>query len=130
MIKDEVLLALRELGFMPERICDVVYRIDYEGSKIYYTVEDDDIKSVSFGSSKIFDITDENRQTVCSALLRLNNQVKFVQANAPSGKYVWLSYHHFLGDNAVTIDVIGHMIQALSYAVKRFKTIMNSSNED
>lgn len=130
MIKEEVLCSLRELGFLPEQISDAVYSIDYEESKIYYMVEGDDIKSVSFATTKIFDITDENRQAVNSALLQLNNHVKFVQANAPSGKCVWLSYHHFFGDNVVTTDVIGHMVKALSYAVKQFKIIMNSSNEN
>lgn len=130
MIKEEVLRSLQELGFMPEQISDAAYCIDYEESKIYYTVEDEDVKSVSFASTKIFDITDENRQAVYSALLQLNNQVKFVQANAPSRKCVWLSYHHFLGDNVVTTEVIRHMIQALSYAVKQFKIIMNNSYED
>lgn len=137
MIKEQVLKALRDLGFIPEEV-NVGYMFKYEGLTLIYAYdmddEDDDeeeeAKCVLLLAPHIFDISDDNRTAVLEAMVKLCGRVKYVQPHIMFEDQVWLDYSHFTGDNEVTADLIGHMITAMAYANTIFSKIINGEDND
>lgn len=130
MIKKQVLDALSTLGFIPEEIEDFGYSFEYEGLTLIYPVDNDDDSSVTLIAPGIFDISPDNRQEVVEAMLTLCQKMKYVQPNIMLEDKVWLNYQHYLGDNAVTPELVEHMIRVLAFSTLTFHKIINGDGND
>ncbi len=130
MIEEKILEILYQLGFQPELVDENVgYRLDYEGLTILFSPEEEDARIAYFMVPAIFDVSEENRVAVLEAMLKLNGRVKFVQP-VILGDSVWLNYHHFLGEQEPTLEVIEHMIRLLSISTMRFLNYINNEDND
>ena len=132
---EKTLEALRTLGFIPEEIEDFGYRFEYEGLTLAYPVNKDDSNSITLMVPNVFDITDDNRAEVFTAMLRLCRKVKYVQPHIMHGdesSQVWLNYQHYLGEEGEpTPELIEHMVRVLDYSTVTFHRIINGDdNED
>lgn len=131
MIKEKTLDVLRQLGFQPEPLDDDFgYRFEYEGLQMLYSPDDDEAECVHLIVPSLFDVTDENRESVKDAMLRLAARIKFVQPIVMFKEQVWLNYQHFLGDNEVTPKLLEHMIRVLSFASIKFHDIITGDEND
>ena len=124
MKTDIVLNILSELGFIPEKLEEARYQIEYEWLKIVF-IGDDDESSVTFIVPQTFIITDENRTAVYDAIVRLNGILRYAQAYVMYDNQVWISYIHYLADTIPSPDLIEHIITAVSFATAKFHEIIN-----
>lgn len=130
MIKEQVLSALRTLGFMPEEIEGVGYRFDFEGLNVLYSVDEESTKCVTLCAPGVYDITDGDRVTTLEAMVRLSGEMKYVQPFIMFGDKVWLNYQHYIGDNPVTPELIEHMVRVLMASTITFHKIINGEDND
>lgn len=129
MIKEKVLECLFRLGFQPELIDeDFGYRFSYEDFIIIYSPEDE-TQCLTFTMPGIFDISEENRIAVLEAMVKLCAKVRFVQPVIMFDS-VWLNYQHYLdNDTEPTVELLEHMVQALSFSMLQFLKIINNEEE-
>lgn len=125
MKKEVVLNILSELGFIPEKLEEAGYQIEYEWLKIVF-IGDEDESCVTFIVPQTYIITDENRTAVYSAIVQLNGMLRYAQAYVMNDNQVWISYIHYLADTIPSADLIEHMITAVSFATAKFHEIINS----
>lgn len=130
MIKDKVLAILRELGFQPELINEVLgYKFEIDGLDILFQPQDEDARTLYFILPCVHDVTDNNRIATLEAMAKLTGSVKFIQPVIFADS-VWLNYQHYLGESEPTSDVIEHMLIVLSYSLVEFKKIINNEDDD
>lgn len=129
MKKDIVLNILSELGFIPEKLEEARYQIEYEWLKIVF-IGDDDESSVTFIVPQTFIITDENRTAVYDAIVRLNGILRYGQAYVMYDNQVWISYIHYLADTIPSPDLIEHIITAVSFATAKFHEIIDRHEDN
>lgn len=130
MIKEQVLKALSALGFIPEEIEGFGYRFEYEGLTLIYSEDDEDTKCVTLIVPDVFDISEDNRQVVLEAMVKLCGKMKYVQPHIMFENQVWLNYQHYTGDNEVTTALIEHMIRVLAFSTITFHKIINGDDND
>ena len=129
MKTDIVLNILSELGFIPKKLEEAGYQIEYEWLKIVF-IGDEDESSVTFIVPQTYIITDENRSAAYNAIVRLNGMLRYAQAYVMNDNQVWISYIHYLADTIPTIGLIEHMITAVSLATAKFHKIINSNENN
>lgn len=130
MVKEQVLKALGELGFIPEEIEGFGYRFEYEGLILAYSLDDEDSKCVTLIAPDIFDISDDNRARVLEWILELCDKIKYIQPHIMFDNQVWINYQHYAGDNEVTAALMEHMIRVLAYTTMKFHEIINNDGND
>ena len=130
MIKENVLTALSALGFIPKEIEGFGYRIEYEGLTLIYTVDDEEAKCITFTAPDVFDISDDNRTAVLEAMAKLCGKMKYVQPHIMFENQVWLNYQHYLAENEVTQELIGHMIHVLAISTITIHNIITGNDND
>ena len=129
MKREIVLNILSELGFIPEKVEESRYQIEYEWLKIVF-IGDNDESSVTFIVPQTYIITDENRMSVFNAIVELNGLLRYAQAYVMNGDQVWIGYIHYLADTIPSTDLIEHIITALSFATAKFHEIINRHEDN
>lgn len=129
MKKDIVLNILSELGFIPEKLEEARYQIEYEWLKIVF-IGDNDESSITFIVPQTYIITDENRTDVYDAIVRLNGILRYGQAYVMYDNQVWISYIHYLADTIPSPDLIEHIITAVSFATAKFHEIIDRHEDN
>lgn len=132
MKTENVLSALKTLGFKPEPIGEYGYKFDYEGMTLVFQSDDEQEDSDCFTllMPDIFDISADNRQEVVEAMVRLCGKMKYVQPSIMFEDQVWLSYNHYLGEQELTPEIIEHMVHVLDVATYRFHKIINGEENE
>lgn len=131
MIKEDVLNALRVLGFSPEEIDESIgYRFEYDGFTLIYSPDDEESRCITFMLPDVFDISDDNRIPALEAIATLCGKVRYVQAHIMFDSQVWLNYQHSLCCSEVTTEILEHMVRVLAYAAAIFHKIINGDNDE
>ena len=130
MIKCNVLKALSALGFIPEEIEGFGYRFEYEGLTAIYSIDDEESQCITLTVPDVFAISDGNRAAVLEAMAKLCGKMKYVQPHIIFENQVWLNYHHYLGENEVTPELIEHMVRVLAFSANTIHNIINGNDND
>lgn len=130
MVKEQVLKALRSLGFMPEEIKDFGYSFDYDGLTLIYTLDDEDSMCITLAAPDVFDISDNNRTEVLEGMVKLCGDMNYVQPYIVFEDQVWLCCQHYTDGKEVTATLLEHMINVLAFSTIKFRRIMNGDDND
>jgi thiaminase len=121
MKKEEIANHFKALGFDLEELPDYAYMTQYEGMTMLYLFDDDDDEFFRMAAPKIFDVTEENRESLLDIANEINIKLKYSKTTVLDDA-VWVSYeHHFLDEEHIDA-IIEHammLLQATVYAFHR-----------
>ena len=110
---------LQEEGFCPK---ETEFGIDFkcEGRAFVFFYDSDDDQYFRLMMPNIFEVTDENRDAVLSALNETNNAIKVVKAYTPIPQAVWVGFEILVDSTPVLADIVPRGIAMLRGAQQAF----------
>lgn len=111
-MKEKVLEAFSELGFVLDDANGMGYRFDYEGVNMVYLQSENDEDFLNIAVPGIIETTDDNVLHTCAMMEKINSTLKYVKAYL-FGKNVWLFYERELIGEEDLPMVISSMIMHL-----------------
>ena len=115
-MKEKVLEAFSELGFVLEDADGMGYRFDYEGLNMVYLCSDNDEDFLNIAVPGIIETNDDNVLHTCAMMEKINSTLKYVKAYW-YGKNVWLFYERELIGEEDLPMVISSMIMHLESSI-------------
>ena len=118
-LKELMLQYLREEGYCPK---ETEYGIDFkcEGRSFAFFYEADDDQYFRLMLPNIFEVTDENRDTVMYALNETNSTVKVAKTYTPIPQSVWCSFEVLVDSTPVLADLVPRALNMLRTAQQTF----------
>lgn len=130
-MKEKVISILKKLGFTPEEIGeDYGIGFEYEELNMVYLIEEDGIKTLTFMVPAIYEVTEDNLDSVYKTVTKLIATMRYIQPVISNDGNVWISYQHYLGDHEPDSELIEHMIRVLSFATQNFFKTINNLEDD
>jgi hypothetical protein len=118
-LKEMLLQFLQKEGFCPEEDGPTIF-FKCEGRSYLFIADEDDQQYFRLMMPNIFDVTDENRDIVLSALNTVNSQLKVVKLYTPIPTQVWIGFEILLDSTPVLSDIVPRGISMLRGAQKGF----------
>lgn len=121
MKKEEIANHFKAMGFELEELPDYAYVTQYEGMTMLYLFDDDDDKFFRMVAPKIFDVTDDNRESLLAIANEINIKLKYSKTSVLDDS-VWVCYEHYLLEEDYIDAIIEHtmlLLQATVYAFFR-----------
>jgi len=118
-LKELMMQFLQEEGFCPK---ETEFGIDFkcEGRAFVFFYDSDDDQYFRLMMPNIFEVTDENRDAVLSALNETNNAIKVVKAYTPIPQAVWVGFEILVDSTPVLADIVPRGIAMLRGAQQAF----------
>lgn len=118
-LKEMMMQFLKEEGFCPK---EDEYGIDFkcEGRVFTFRHDEDDEQFFRLMLPSIFEVTDENRDSVLRAMNEVNTKVKVVKAFTPRPNYVWIGFEVLVDSTPVLDDIVPRALAILCGAQKVF----------
>lgn len=114
-MKEKILEAFGDLGFMLEETEGMGYSFNYEGLNLLYMYNENDEEFFSIALPGIIEVEEGKLLQTCGLLEKINSSLKYVKAYM-IGNSVWLFYEHELLGNEDLKMIIPHMILHLEAA--------------
>ncbi|MGM9804784.1 MAG: hypothetical protein ACI308_11490 [Muribaculaceae bacterium] len=133
-MKEKILEALSELGFVYNDINGSGYQFSYEGKNMLYMYNKNDENFLCISAPCIAEI-EEGKEILSFALMdNINSNIKYIKSNLVE-KEIWLFYELALFGNEDICAILSHMILHLdacvSYAKNALSNLLESfSKED
>lgn len=105
---------LKKEGFVPEKT-EFGLQFKFETLDFVSFRDDQDELFLNLFFPQIFDVTDENRQDVLSALDKANAEVKVAKASVRFGNAVWVGVEMLLSENFDLGDIVPRSLNMMIY---------------
>ena len=133
MTKENVLEALKELGFKCEYLGEIGYGFSYEGTNYLYMYNPNDENFLQVAIHRVYELSDGGDEMFLYRLMdQVNSSLKYTKAYTV-GDSVWLFYEReIIGDEDYTkllSCIITHLDQALFFALRTIKKMMNNPGD-
>ena len=118
-LKELMMQYLQEEGFCPK---ETEFGLDFkcEGRSFVFFYDSDDDQYFRLMMPNIFEVTDENRDTVMYALNETNATVKVVKAYTPVADAVWIGFEVLVDSTPVLADLVPRGLSMLRTAQTTF----------
>lgn len=103
---------LREEGFCPKED-EFGIEFKFEGAVFLFIHDEDDEQFFRLMMPNIYDVTDENREVVMSAMNKVNFRVKVVKVISPVPHSVWVAFEVLLDSTPVLGDIVPRALNML-----------------
>lgn len=118
-LKDMMLEYLREEGFCPKET-DFGLAFKCEGKNFLFIYDDEDEQYFRLMMPGIFDMTEENRDTVLYALNEVNNSLKVIKAYTMQENEVWIGFEILVDSTPVVADLVPRALSMLNGGARKF----------
>lgn len=125
-MKERILEAFAELGFVPEQFGDSTYGFDFEGKHMMLIAGNDDEEFMSISIPRIYGMEDGNPLVFLKLIQKVNSNLKYIKAYEMDND-IWLFYEREIGgDDDLTVimpKMISHLDAAFVYSRNEIKVI-------
>ncbi len=130
-MKEKIVEALRDLGFILEEVSGIGYHFKFEAVNMFYLNSEDE-KFVSIIVPGIFETENSDMDVVYKTMEKVNSTLKYVKA------YLWndsitLTYEREMFDEENLEEMLGSMIvqleSALRFSRNVIETLQNEMND-
>lgn len=125
-MKERILEALKDLGFITEYAEGFGYSFGYEGSSYLYIPIDDDDEFLNISIPGICDVDKDNPEATNALVNKINSTLKYVKSYV-IGDTVWLFYERELLEDDDLKMVLSHMIVRLDTSLFHARRMMSEA---
>lgn len=128
-MKEQILNALKYLGFEVEELDDAGYHFQYEGINYLYMYNDNDENFLDLAIPAVHDIDETNELDCYRMMNSINSTLKYVKAYSLENS-IWLYYERELSGDEDLYNLLTHMILSLHGTYSFFAGISSDSDDN
>lgn len=128
-MKEKILEAMKELGFITEEAEGLGYSFSYEGLNYLYLPVDEDEEFLNISIPGFCDVDENNPEATNALVNKINSTLKYVKTYV-FGDSLWLFYERELIGDEDLKQVLSHMIVRLDSSLFFARKAMAEESKD
>lgn len=129
MKTEDVIGALRSLGFTPQDNGNDSYSLEFENLVVLYMPDEDDEEFFRCSLPGVFEVNDENKEMIMELINRTNMRMKYTKT-AIYGDAVWVFYEAHIWSDSCVEDMIEHAMYLLKATLHLFHSLVEGDESD